>query len=470
MRRSKLLACLLLSLGVAQLFASDLSRERAGLALLTQESGPSEATLPEMAPEALYRAKPPSPVEAAPAPGGQAAAPATPAPAEYSVPMPWGEAQFESFRSAYLSEGGKAWLRAIMARAEPFLPWIAERIRWYGLPDELIFLPVIESEYSPKAVSRSGAMGLWQFMKNSIGGYGIRIDDWVDERRDFMKSTDAALRKLADNYSRYEDWNLALAAYNMGDGAVSRAIKRARAVEGAPEKIDYWYLRAKGFLAAETTSYVPKFLAVASILSYPARNGLALSWKESDSWEAVEIRRSVDLGLLAEAAGLPVATLKAANPELRYTVTPPWSGYRIKVPGKAAPAVKAALDNPDLKLIRYYLHHVRSGDTLSAIARHYGTPLRMITEANPGLSPDRLRLGQTLVIPALKDAGPMPEAAPSEDLRLDFSASYVVAKGDSLWSISLRYEVQPEVLAEKNGLTLTSVIREGMALRVPILK
>lgn len=419
--------------------------------------------LAEMAPEALYRARPP--LEAAEPP--VAAPEAAPC---YSIPMPWGEAQFESFRSAYQSENGRAWLRAIMARAEPYLPWIAERVRWYGLPDELLFLPVIESEYSSKAVSRSGATGLWQFMKNSIGGYGIRIDDWVDERRDFMKSTEAALRKLADNYSRYDDWNLALAAYNMGDGAVSRAVKKARAVDGAPEKIDYWYLRAKGYLAAETKSYVPKFLAVASILCYPARNGLQLSWKEAGSWEAVELRRSVDLVLLAEASGLPVATLKNANSELRYTVTPPWSGYRIKVPGESAEAVKAALDNPELKLIRYFLHHVHSGDTLSALARSYGTPMKMIVDANPGLNPDRLKLGQTIVVPALKDLDPQAVSPPSEDLKLDFSGAYTVAKGDSLWSISLRYEVQPEVLAEKNGLSLTSVIREGMALRVPIVK
>lgn len=431
----------------------------------------AEVAQEEMAPEALYRSRPPASLAASATAGEVQPEPglAPEKAAEFSVPIPWGEPSFESFRSAYLSEGGRAWLKAIMARAEPFLPYIAERIRWYGLPDELLYLPVIESEYSSKAVSRSGAMGLWQFMKNSIGGYGIRIDDWVDERRDFMKSTDAALRKLADNYSRHEDWNLALAAYNMGDGAVSRAVKKARSVEGAPEKIDYWYLRSKGYLAAETTSYVPKFLAVASILSYPARNGLALSWKEGLAWESLELRRSIDLGLLAEAAGIPVATLRAANPELKYNVTPPWPGYRIKVPAESVEAVRAVLDNPELKLIRYYLHHVRSRDTLSAIGRYYGTPQKMIVDANPGLVPDRLRLGQTLVVPALKDVA-APEARPSEDLKLDFSGAYTVAKGDSLWSISLRYEVQPEVLAEKNGLSLTSVIREGMVLRVPILK
>lgn len=402
----------------------------------------------------------PSSTDAAAAPP-----PSCPPGEHFSIPIPWGEPSFESFRTAYLTEGGRKWLGAVMERARPYMAYIAERVRYYGLPDELAFLPVIESEFSPKAVSKSGATGLWQFMRNSIGGYGIRIDDWVDERRDFMKSTDAALRKLADNYAAFGDWNLALAAYNSGLGAVTRALKKADPAQGR----DYWSLRRQGLLAAETTSYVPKFLAVVAILSYPRRNGLEPGWNDGSAWESLELRRSVDLCLLADAAGLPVSALKAGNAELRYTVTPPWSGYRIKVPAESADAVRAALDDPSLKLLRYYLHKVRSGDTLSAIARHYGTPQAMIVQANPGMKADLLRLGQVIVIPALKEAAPM-QAAASDDAKLDFSGSYAVVKGDTLWSISLRYDVQPEVLAEKNGLSLTSVIREGMVLRVPIIK
>jgi membrane-bound lytic murein transglycosylase D len=391
--------------------------------------------------------------------------PSCPPGEHFSIPIPWGEPSFETFRNAYLTEGGRKWLAAVMKRASPYMAYIAERVRYYGLPDELVYLPVIESEFSPKAVSKSGATGLWQFMRNSIGGYGIRIDDWVDERRDFMKSTDAALRKLADNYAAFGDWNLALAAYNSGLGAVTRALKKADPDKGR----DYWSLRKQGLLAAETTSYVPKFLAVVTILSYPRNNGLEVGWDEGSAWESLELRKSVDLCLLADASGIPLADLKAGNAELRYTVTPPWSGYRIKVPAGSADAVKAALDDPSLKLLRYYLHKVRSGDTLSAIARHYGTPQPMIVQANPGMKPDLLRLGQVIVIPALKEAAPM-EVAASDDAKLDFSGSYSVARGDTLWSISLRYDVQPEVLAEKNGLSLTSVIREGMVLRVPIIK
>ncbi len=381
--------------------------------------------------------------------------------------MPWGQESFEAIRTAYLTPDGKKWLTAMLERAKPFLPYIEERVRFYGLPEELAFLPVIESEFSPRNISKSGAAGLWQFMRNSISGYGMRIDDWVDERRDFMKSTDGALRKLADNFTTFGDWSLAIAAYNCGDGALAHAISIAKR-DGALAP-DYWELRKRGLLNPETAGYVPKFLAVASILRYPGRNGLDQRWDEPVSWEAVVPGRPVDLKLLSEQAGVPLDLLREANPELRYGVTPPGPGYALKVPAAAAAAVRAVIEDPTRKLVRYYLHTVRSGDTLSGIARRYGTPMPAIVDSNPGLRPERIMLGQVLVVPALKDAPP-PEPEKTADDAPAFTSSCVVAKGDTLWSLSLRYEVQPELIAERNGLTLASVIHEGMTLRVPILK
>jgi membrane-bound lytic murein transglycosylase D len=387
---------------------------------------------------------------------------------DYGMAIPWGEEGFESFRSAYLSEGGKAWLAAVMARARPYLPYIYERIHFYRLPEELAFLPVVESEYSVKAASRSGAAGLWQFMRNSIAGYGMRVDDWVDERRDFMKSTEGALRKLADNKAATGDWHLALAAYNMGLGAISRAVAKLKA-EGVASP-DYWELRRRGLLTRETSNYVPKFLAVASILRYPGRHGLPLSWEPAPAWEAIEIPRPVDLAILAREAGIDEALLRQANEELRYGVTPPSASYRLKVPAGSAEAARSVMDDPKRELVRYYIHPVRSGDTMSGIARRYGTPMAVILQANPGVDADRIKLGQTIVVPALRDASPPPAPEVENGAELDFSGSYTVVKGDTLWSLSLRFDVQPEVLAEKNGLGLSSILREGSVLRVPILK
>jgi membrane-bound lytic murein transglycosylase D len=281
--------------------------------------------------------------------------------------MPWGEESFEAFRAAYLGEDARRWLAAVMSRAGPYLPYIYDRIRLYGLPEELAFLPVVESEFSPRAVSKSGAAGLWQFMKNSVAGYGMRIDDWVDERRDFMKSSDGALRKLADNFATFGDWELALAAYNAGAGAVGRAVAAARRT-GAPST-DYWELRRRGLLSAENAAYVPKFLAIASILRYPARSGLDLAWEASAALDTIAPGRPIDLALLSKRAGIDAAVLREANPELRHGVTPPEPGYLLKVPASAAEAARAAIADASAELLRYSLHSVRSGDTLSAIAR-----------------------------------------------------------------------------------------------------
>jgi membrane-bound lytic murein transglycosylase D len=383
-------------------------------------------------------------------------------PERFELDMPYGDLQFERFRTSYLTAGGRKWLEAVAERSRPYASFILERIRYHGVPEELFFLPFIESEYSAKAVSRSGASGLWQFMRNSVGGYDMRMDDWIDERRDFMKSTDAALRKLTYNHERFGDWLLALAAYNCGAGAMDKAIKAGGGVR------DYWLLRQGGFLPKETASYIPKFLAVVSIAMHGGRNGLTPSWTPSIEWTRVPLDRPVDISMLASIAGVPYDLIKSGNPELRYGVTPPEGKYSIKVPVSYEESVRAAIASRKT-LMSVYMHSVRSGDTISALAQYYEISVAMITKMNPGLSPNNIRIGQSIVIPAFKDKKPYTGAARPADT-LAYTGTYVVLKGDTLWSLSLRYSVQPEVLAEKNGMNLSSVLREGMSLLVPILE
>ena len=379
----------------------------------------------------------------------------------YTLELPYGEPQFERFRAAYLSPGGRKWIEAVRERSLAYSSYIRGRIAFYGIPEELFFLPFIESEYSPKAVSRSGAAGLWQFMRNSVDGYDIRIDDWIDERKDFMKSTDAALRKLRYNHDRFGDWLLAIAAYNCGAGAMERAVK-------AGGSRDYWILRERGALPPETAAYIPKFLAVVSVAMHAGRNGLEMSWTPSVQWVRISLDRPVDISMLASAAGVPLDTMRAGNPELRYGVTPPEGRYAVKVPADAEGNVREALASRE-RLMNVYMHLVRSGDTVSAISRHYEVPVAMVARLNPGLDPDRIRIGQTIVVPAFKDKKPYVSEQATGD-ELSFSGSHRVIKGDTLWSLSLRYGVQPEVLAARNGMNLASVLREGMSLLVPILE
>ncbi len=366
-------------------------------------------------------------------------------------------------REQYLSPGGRAWIETIMKRALPYQSYIMERIAYYGLPQELLYLPVVESEYRPGAVSRSGAAGMWQFMKNSVGGSAIVIDEWRDDRRDFMKSTEAALRKLKYNYEYYGDWHLAIGAYNCGVGAMNASIKKGGSR-------DFWVLAEKGALKAETKAYLPKFLAIASIARYGGRHGINLGWEEAQTWELIQLDRSVDIGIVAEKAGLAPEILRQGNAELRYNVTPPGGrSFGLKVPSAYAQRLREVLADPSNKLLKYHLYAIKSGDTLSALSRHYGVSIDMILSANPGLKANSLQINAKLVIPALKDVSPY-EGRKVADPGLAFGESYRVKKGDSLWSISLKYGIAPEILAEKNGLNLSSIIREGQALKVPIIK
>jgi len=360
----------------------------------------------------------------------------------------------------YSSAGGLSWLVAVMERGSPYLAFIRKEIERLNMPEELLFLPVIESGYLSTAVSRSGAVGLWQFMKNSIGPFDMKVDDWMDERRDFWKSTLGALRKLEENYKYYGDWPLALAAYNMGLGGLNRVIQQSGIK-------DYWTLSEKKLLRTETIHYVPKLLATAHVLSNLRQYGIEPRWPEDPKWERMAIDRSVDLRLLEEAAGMNSGELLKANRELVYNVTPPGKGYYLKVPGKDSKNIALALSRNDLPLLQYYYHTIRSGDTLLALALHYGISVNQILAANPGVEERFLRIGNRLLIPTLKETAPYQRQGPSME-NLTFGGTHLVKRGETLWSIALAYEVDPEVLAEANDMALNDILREGKILKTPI--
>jgi membrane-bound lytic murein transglycosylase D len=368
----------------------------------------------------------------------------------------------QQYIKQYTSPAGLEWLKAVMNRGKVYLPLIRKEVEGMNLPLELAYLPVIESAFLPTAVSRSGAVGLWQFMKNSIHGYGMVIDEWRDDRRDILKSTQGALQKLQDNYRYFKDWPLALAAYNAGLGAVQRAVQKAGTK-------DYWVLCNKNYLKKETIHYVPKFLAIAFILANPSKYGLEPDWSEAPPIERIPVGRMADLRLLEEKAGIEPGTLKVLNPELYYGITPSDPKYQLKVPVEFKEPVEKLLLNKNENLILFYYHTIHSGDTLSALSRHYGVSVEQIKQANPGIQDRYLKLGAKLKIPALKNVGPYERpAVPASSIA--FEGTHIVKKGETLWSIALAYEVDPEVLATANGLTLSSILREGSLLKTPIKK
>ena len=375
-----------------------------------------------------------------------------------TIPVPTNNSLVEKYKKQYESESGQAYLSTIMKRSALYRSFILAEADRLGAPDFLLYLPVIESGFSAKAVSKAGAVGIWQFMKNSISGYGLRIDEWLDERRDPWLSTTAALRKLMENYNYFNDWCLALAAYNCGSGAVSRAINRAGTS-------NYWELCRQGYLPKETINYVPKFLAIAQILSESEERGI--DWgEESDvaDFTTLTVDKSIDINMLAARAGEDSSLLASLNPALYYSITPPDTKYALRIPSEKKEIVMGVLASNE-PLIQYYVYKIRSGDTLYALSRHYGVSIDMIAESNPGIRANALRIGSTIRIPALNEVDAY--RGKSDGSQLDFSGTYLVKRGDTLGQIALAYNVKVETLAEKNGMNVNGVLKAGKTLKVP---
>jgi len=382
---------------------------------------------------------------------------------QYDIPMPWGHELFEKYRQYYLSNQGRKILLSTMEKAVPFMDYIQSKVTEYGVPQELAFLPVIESAFSPFAVSKSGATGIWQFMKNSINGYGLTITEWVDERRDFMKSTDAAMKKLMDNYKELKDWPLAIAAYNAGLGSLRRA------VNNAGPGCDFWTIYNKGLVSRQALDYVPKFLAVASILRYPDLYGIELP-SSGIKWETISLEQQVDIKLLATKAEIPLDTLKLGNAELHYTITPPENNHLLKIPADKSDQVKTILADSNAPLVRYEIYKVKQGDTLTAISKRYGISISMITKVNPGINPDKIRIGQTLMIPL--SIQPLQSSGSSSNIANSGAniqtSIHTVQKGDTLYALARRYGTTAKDLANLNGISLNSILRIGQRLKIPV--
>jgi membrane-bound lytic murein transglycosylase D len=287
------------------------------------------------------------------------------------------------------------WLQAVLDRSLRFRALISGALAERGLPRELGFLPALESGFQERAVSPRGAAGLWQLMRNTASPYGLRMDMWVDERRDIRKATEASLGKLSENYRIFGDWYLALAAYNCGVGRLSAILRRS---PGS----DFWALRKKGVLPRETAAFVPQFLALSRILGHAGRYGLDLGWDGAPDWNTIALDRCVDLRMLSRASGAPLDALLAGNPELNFLVTPPAAyGYQLKVPADYGDAVTAALAGSEMPLIEFQVHVVAMGDTLYGMSLRYGVSVPFIQEFNPSLSPRALRLGAKVLIPVV---------------------------------------------------------------------
>ncbi|MBK7671637.1 MAG: transglycosylase SLT domain-containing protein [bacterium] len=349
-----------------------------------------------------------------------------------------------------------------------------------GLPREMIYLAMIESGLSPRAVSSAKAVGPWQFMAPTGKGNGLRIDWWIDERRDMEASTRAACKYIRNLYAQFNDWALVLAAYNTGEGRVERVINQ----HGHD---DFWNLR----LPSQTTAHIPKFIAAARIGEDPERFGFVVPAARPLHYDLLPVDIATDLGVIAKCAGVEEAEIKALNPALvRGVTSPDKKTYHVKVPkGKGASAQVALAKVPAEKRLMWSSHRVARGETLGRIASTYGSTVADIARLNRLNKPYLIHPGDELLIPMPGDlsatareriasaqtkgksggaSGGKSKAAKGKGKYEPPAGwervSYDVRKGDTVGIIAKRLGVTVTHLRQVNALPRSNLIRAGQRL------
>jgi membrane-bound lytic murein transglycosylase D len=352
------------------------------------------------------------------------------------------------------------YLATVFERAEPFIFFVTDELDGAGLPLELALLPIVESTYDPLAYSHSHAVGLWQFIPSTARSFGLQRDRWYDGRRDVIYSTQAAVKYLTYLHKRFDqDWLLALAAYNSGEGNVRKSMARNRK-KGKPT--DFWSIK----LPRETRNYVPQLLALAKLIANPEEYGIELpTIADAPYFEVVKITSQIDLNKVVDITGLKGADFTRLNPAYRRSITPPQGVHNILLPVGTAQPLHDLLANTDPKSwVPHTEYAVTSGDTLSEIAQRFRIPTSWLKQRN-SLTSDRLRVGQVLFIPHSGGSETGTLAGKSSGAGGSQTSNYLVQRGDTLSGIAQRYKTSIGALRQANSLT-TDVLQIGQKLVV----
>jgi membrane-bound lytic murein transglycosylase D len=351
----------------------------------------------------------------------------------FSIPVVINE-KVLSFIELFKGERREKFERALINSGK-FLGKIKEIFREEGLPEDLAYLPLIESEFKVKAKSRANAKGIWQFVDRTGKLYSLDYNWWLDEKYDFVKSTRAAAKHLKDLYNKYNDWYLALAAYNAGAGKIDRAISKTG-------KADFWEIAKTRHIKTETKNYVPAFLASLIIAKNPSQHGFEVEPAPELQWEVIRIPSPTDLRIIAECAETSVQEIQELNPELRRLTTPGnVSYYDLRIPREKAEIFRQNFAKiPEEKRVFWRWHIVQKGETLSSIGKKYGVAVHILKEVN-SLRSNRIKPDMRLLIPSRKDIGSTTERI-----------IHVVRKGETLYRIALKYNTSVEKIKEWNNL------------------
>ncbi|MFH1017765.1 MAG: LysM peptidoglycan-binding domain-containing protein [Pseudomonadota bacterium] len=358
-------------------------------------------------------------------------------------------AEVEKWMEYFQGRGRKYYLLWLI-RSERYIPMMQKILRENGLPEDLVYLAMIESGFKPYAYSRARASGPWQFIKGTGRLYGLRTNFWLDERRDPEKSTIAAAQHLKDLYDQFNSWYLAASAYNAGAGKISKAIRKYSTE-------DFWEMsRSKNrYLRSETKNYVPKLIAAALMAKSPERYGFTnIQFENPLEYDKVQVPEPTEIARVAEALKMDPRILFDLNPELLRGITPPgMPDYELKIPKgfrekfvAVYPGIRSA------SAVTVARHVAKRGESLASIARKYGVNAEAVATFNQ-LKGKKIKSGQQLAIPYYVKA-PKERYASVEEAQIKGrkKASYKVRHGDTLWSISRRFDVSVSSIRNWNDL------------------
>jgi membrane-bound lytic murein transglycosylase D len=355
----------------------------------------------------------------------------------------------------YFTNPHRELFAASLARSGRYIESFQSVFEDAGIPKDLIFMAHVESAFKTNAYSRARAKGIFQFIAATGRRYGLRIDNWVDERSDPDKSARAAAAYLKDLYGMFGDWYLALAAYNAGEGKIQRSLNQTR-------KNDFWSLASTKSLRRETKNYVPAILAATLIAKQPAKYGFDLPSGTAVDTEIVRIDGQTDLRVLSRLAGLDPEMLKQLNLHLRRGMTPPGTTTDVRVPIGYAEGIAAAYANlPAADRLVLARHEVAPGESIATIARRYGVSSAAITHANMLGKSGSVKAGQEIIIPAVAPT------VSDVDVSRASAVSYRVRRGDTLSRIAARYHTSATAIAKASRISVRSNLIVGQRLTIP---
>ncbi len=374
-------------------------------------------------------------------------------------------ALIQSFINYYTGRG-RGTMEQGLRRAGRFMTMARRIFKEEGVPQDLFWLGQVESAWSPIARSWASAVGLWQFIPGTAARYGLQMDYYVDERCSFEKATRASARYLKFLADRYDgNWELAMAAYNTGEGRVDSAIARSGYA-------DFWEIYSRGLIPRETRNYVPNILATIIIAKNPERYGFSVKPEPSLTYDYVKVNNLVDLRLAADATDTPHELLQVLNPELKRGVTPPGSEYLLRVPSGKGGLLQASLKKiPADKRASWRMLTAQSGDSFESIARRTGLSAESIEQVNGGI----IAAGQKVIIPVSSNVRNVVLSSARTAVGAPVASSsnaklitYRVRQGESLGDIAGRYNTSAREIATINRLGISSKLRAGQVIKVPV--